>query len=137
MIEAHRRDRRQQRPVDHIGRIEPSAEPGLEQQDVGVRARKGEIGRGGRELEEGDRLALIRRLALVEQGQQRRIADLLARHHDALVEAHEMGRSVKMHRVSRCLQHRPQEGEDRALAVGPGDMEDGRQRALGMAERRE
>ncbi len=53
--------------VDHIGRVEPAAEAGLQQQDVGRRAGEGEEGGAGGDLEEGDGLAAIGPLAFLEQ----------------------------------------------------------------------
>ena len=47
---------------------------------------------------------------------------------------HQMGRDMNMHTVPGGLQDRAQDGNDRALAVGPGDMDDGRQAAFRMAE---
>ena len=43
---------RDQRVLDDVGRIEPAAEPDLEDAGVGRRAREGEEGGGGRDFEE-------------------------------------------------------------------------------------
>jgi hypothetical protein len=61
VVHRDRADQRERRPVDDVGRIEPAAEPGLEQQPVRRDAGKGEEGRGRGDLEEGDRIALVRR----------------------------------------------------------------------------
>ena len=53
---------------------------------------------------------------------------------DALVEAHQMRRGVDVHALAGRLQHRLEEGRRRALAVGAGDVDDGRQAAFGIAE---
>ena len=97
---------------------------------------EGEEGCAGGDLEEGDGLAAIRPLAFLQQGQQRLLADQRPGQPDALVEAHQMGRDIGMHAIARRLQHRPQIGDDRALAVGAGDMDDGRELELRMAEAR-
>ena len=54
---------------------------------------------------------------------------------DALVEAREVRRGVGVHRQARGLEPGAQHGDDRALAVGAGDMDDRRQPALRVAER--
>ena len=53
---------------------------------------------------------------------------------DALVEAHEMRRGVDVHALAGGLQHRLQEGRERALAVGAGDVDHRRQAVLRVAE---
>jgi hypothetical protein len=40
-----------------------------------------------------------------------------------------------VHRQAGGLEHGAEEGDDGALAVGPGDVDDRRQRAFGMSER--
>ncbi len=54
---------------------------------------------------------------------------------NAFVKAHKMGRGVHMHRQAGRLERRPQEGDRRALAVRPPDMDDGRQAQMRIAER--
>ena len=49
---------------------------------------------------------------------------------DALVKAHEVRRGVDVHALAGGLQHRLQEGDRRALAVGARDMDDRRQALL-------
>ena len=134
MVEGDRHLYRHHRLRDDIGRIEPPAEAGLQQQDIGGGAGEFEEGGAGRHLEEGDGLIAIRPLALLEERQQRLLFDQLAGKPDALMEAHQMGRGVDMNAISRRLQHGAQIGDDRALAVGAGDMDDGRQAALRMAQ---
>ena len=53
--------------VDDIGGVEPAAEADLEQKIVGGVSREGEKRGGGGDLEQGDRLAGIGRLAFVKQ----------------------------------------------------------------------
>ena len=58
---------------------------------------------------------------------------------DALVEAHEMRGRIDVHALARRFQHRLEIGRHRALAVGAGDVDDGRQlqvRVAELAERR-
>ena len=137
MIERDRRQHAQLRAVDHVGRIEPAAEADLEQHHVGRRAREGEEGRAVVISKKVIGAAAVGALALLEQRQQRALVDQPAGEADALVEAHEMRRGVDVDAPARGLQHGAQIGDDRALAVGAGDMDDRRQAALRMAERGE
>ena len=57
VIEIDRRDDGDGRPVDDVGRVELAAEAHFQDQRVGLVAREGEQGGGGRDFEEGDRLA--------------------------------------------------------------------------------
>ncbi len=140
VVERDRRDHAGQRVLDHIGRVQPSAQPDLEQEHIRRVARKKHEPGGGRDLEHGDGRAGIGALAF---GQ--RFAELLVRGEasfmpgfaeaKALVEAHEMRRGVDVHGEPRRLQDRAHEGDGGALAVGAGDMDHRRQLALGMTER--
>ena len=126
-----RRQHRQPRLLDHVGRVEPPAEADLQQQDVGRRAGEGEECGSGGDLEEGDRLAAVGPLAFLEERRRASSSSISSpASADALVEAHQMGRGVDMHALARRLQHGAQIGDDRALAVGAGDMDDRRQAAL-------
>ncbi len=51
---------------------------------------------------------------------------------DALMEAHEVRRGVHVHAVSCGLQYGLQVGRDGPLAVGAGDVDDGRQIKCGL-----
>src|SRR5262249_42405169 len=53
---------------------------------------------------------------------------------EALVDADEIGRGVDVHGAARRFQHRAQERDGRALAVGAGDMNHGREPPLRVAE---
>ena len=85
--------------ADDIGRVEPAAEPGFEQHDIGRRAREGEKRGGGRDLEKRDRFAAIGALALVEHREQRVLVDQFAGEPDALVKAHEVRRDIDVHPI--------------------------------------
>src|SRR5581483_527572 len=56
---------------------------------------------------------------------------------DALVEADEMRLGESIDVISRGFETGTQKGDRRSLAVGAGDMNDGRQALFGMAERGE
>ena len=62
------------------------------------------------------------------------VPDELAGNPDPLVEANQMGRGVDMHAIAGGLGHRPQIGDQRALAVGARDMDQWRQLLFGRAE---
>ena len=79
-------------------------------------------------------LGAVDGFAFLQQREQRLFLDQLAGEADALVEAHEMGRDIGMHAIAGRLQHGAQIGDDGALAVGAGDMDDRRQAPFGMAE---
>jgi hypothetical protein len=130
----NRRDRGHAGLRDHVGRIEPAAESGFEQQDVGRLAREAEEGGRGGDLEIGDRGPAVGRLASLEQRGQVGFGDRAAGQADALVKAHQVRRGVDLHALAGCLQHGAQEGERRALAVGAGDVDHRRQLFLGVAE---
>ena len=141
VVDGDRRDRGGKRLVDHIGRIEPAAKSRLQQQQIGRRLGEGEEGRRRGDLEQGDQLAVIGGLGAGEAIDQHLLADrrgaIGTGKHDALVEVDEMRRGVDMHALAQRLGDGADEGEQRALAVGAGDMHHRRQAPLGMAERRE
>ena len=127
--------------VDHIGGVEPAAEPDFEQQDIG-RALREEFQRRRRgRLEKGDRRPAI---GLFDFGE--RFAENIVFHQpaaawrgepDALAEGDEMRRGIDVNADAGGLQDGPHEGDGRALAVGAGDMDDRRQALLRIAERGE
>ena len=125
--------------LDHVGGVEPAAEAHFQQQHVGGIAREQEKRRRGLDLKHGDRLRAVDGLALFERRSEIIIGDqdAAARAADAkaLVEAHEMRRSVDMHAQSRSLQDRAHERDGGALAVGAGDVDHRWQAAFGMVER--
>ena len=57
------------------------------------------------------------------------------REHDALMKIDEMRRGIDVDAIALRFGDGAQEGDERALAVGAGDMEDRRQPLLGRAER--
>ena len=98
---------------------------------------EGQEGRGGGDLEEGDRQPGIRRLAALQAARQPLLGDRRAVDQDALVEGHQMGRDVAVDPAAGRLQHGRQHGQRAALAVGAGDVDHRRQPPLGMAQGRQ
>ncbi len=137
VVERDRGDRGHRRARDHVGRVEPAAEPGLEQHDIGRDAREGEEGRRRGDLEIGDRRALIGPLALLQHVEQRVLVDQPSGQPDPLVKAHEMRRGVDMGAVAGGFGAGAHRRDGRTLAVGAGDMDDRRQMVLRIAERRQ
>ena len=125
-----------QRALDDIGRIEPAAEAHLEDAGVGGRAREGEEGGGGRDLEEarldaaaasstsasklGEQLVLDQRPAMRMRSLKRTRCGLV--------------KAWTVWPAASSAARRKATG--RAFAVGAGDMEDGRQAVLRAAEQR-
>ncbi len=119
---------------EHVGCIEPSAEPDLDDAGIGGGARKGEEGGGGRRLEKARRDILAAVEHLGEQRRERGVGDQAAGNADPLVETHEMRAGIGVDALAVGFEHRAQEGDGRALAVGPRDMEHRRQREVRIAE---
>ncbi len=134
MIVAQLGDGADQRRRDDVGRVEPAAEPDLDDRGIGWGAGESEEGGGGGRLEEAQLHAVGGVERLGEQGGQRLIVDQPPGEADALVEADQMRAGIDMRREARRLDRRAQKGAGRALAVGPGDVEDRRQALLGIAE---
>ena len=138
MIEIDRRDDRDRRTLDDIGRIIASAHADFEDQGIRLGVREGEEGDAGRDLKEGDGLARIDTLAFVEQRGEIGLVDLhrmgMGGETDALVEAHEMRRCIGVYAIACRFEDRAQIGADRPLAVGACNMEGGRQGFLRIAE---
>ena len=130
MVVAELGDAADQRRLDDVGRVEPAAQPDLDDAGVGGRAGEGEKGGGGGRLEEAQLHRAGRFEHLGQDGGQRLILDQPPGEADALVEADEMRAGIDMGLEPRRLQRGAQEGAGRALAVGAGDVEDGRQRPL-------
>ena len=137
MIDGDRGDGRGERPLDHVGGVEPAAQAGLQQREIGRRLGEGLEGKRGGDLEKRDGRFAVRRFAIVDELQEARVVDQAARHADALVEAHEVRRGIDVHPPARGFGDGAQEGQHRALAVGAGDMDHRRQTALGMIQLRE
>ena len=139
VIKGDRRDDAKGRARDHIGGIETSTKPNLQDQSIrrpfGERQKRG---RGG-DLEEGCRLPGIDALNFRQVLHKLSFADgtsltVGTGQFDALMEANEMGRGVDVHALACCLQHRLQVGTHRTLAVRSGDMDHGGQAILRFAE---
>ena len=138
VVDGDRRDRGQQRLVHEIGRVEPSAEARLEQQEIGGRLGEGEKGGGRGDLEQGDQLAAISGLGAGETIDEKILGDrrraMRPGEHDPLMEIDEMRRGIDMHALAERFGDGAGEGEEGALAVGAGDMHDRRKLVLGVAE---
>ena len=78
MIDRHRCNDAGQRPLDHIGGVEPAAEPDFEKQNVGGMAREQQKRRGGLDLEHRDRRVAVLGLAFGQRIGERGIVDELA-----------------------------------------------------------
>ena len=120
---------------DHVGGVEPAAEPHLQQQQVRAMVPEGMERRGRGDLEEGDRRAVVDGLAMGQARAQRLLRDRPAVEPDPFGEADQVRRDVAVHPIARGNQHRFEIGDDAALAVGPGNVDDRRRGALRVAER--
>ncbi len=138
VIERDRSDHGRDRALDDVGRIEPAAKPDFHQQHVGRMPGEQQQPGGRGDLEHRDRRAGVDALAFAE-----RVRELLVGNQHAaartsepkaFVDAHEIGRGVDMHVASPRFQHRAQEGDGRALAVGAADVNDRRQTPLRVTE---
>ena len=129
------------RMLDHIGRVQPAAEAGFEQQKVGGTRREDRKRGGSRDLEKRDRVVSVHALAFGECPSERRIVDQNAAARvtqaNALVKADEARRRIGVYTEPRRFENRAQDRDGRAFAVGARDMNRRRQFALGMAETRE
>ncbi len=134
MIDAEMGDAAYQWARDSIGRVEPPAEPYLD--DAGVRriSGEGEKCSGGRRFEEAwaDAVRIVEHL--FEERREHLVVDELAGDPNPFIEAHEMRTRVDVRGHSGGLCRRSQECTDRAFAVGAGDVNDGRQIVLRITE---
>jgi hypothetical protein len=141
MVDGNGGDGRQKGALDDIRCVEPSAQAGLKEHDVGRMLREGEEGRCGGDLEESDRLAAIGFFGALQDVEKRALADGpgAARRADGdpFVEMPQMRRCEHVHLEPRGLQHRPQEGDDGAFAVRPRHVNDRRHRLVRIAKRRQ
>ena len=141
VIERHRRDHAGERTVDHVGRIQPPTHPDFEEQHIGRVAREQQEPGRGRDLEHGDGRTRVGALAFVERAAELFVRSeasfALAAKAKAFVEAHEMRRGIDVYAQTSSFQNCAHESDGRALAVGTGDMNRGRQLLLGMPERAE
>ena len=106
---------------------------------IGRRLGEGEKGRRRGDLEQRDQLAVIGRFGAGEAIDQQVLGDrrraVRPGEHDALMKMDEMRRGIDMHAFAERLGDGAGEGEERALAVGAGDMQHRGKLLLGMAER--
>ena len=122
------------RDRDDIGRIQPPAQAHLDNAGVGFDAGEGEEGGGGGRLEEAGADAFGGVEHFGEQLRQELVLDELALEAYAFVEADEVGTRIDMGLEPGGLNRGAEESAGRALAVGSGDVEDGREPALRVAE---
>ena len=80
-------EHRQRRMFDQICRVQPSAKARFQQQDIGRVAGKGQECRRRGDLEKGDGVAVIGRIAFLQHGCQFHIRDQFSGQPDPLVEA--------------------------------------------------
>ena len=140
MIDRDRRDCGRKRLLDHIGGVEPAAESGFEQQQVRRRLGEGKEGGSRRDLEQRNELAAICGFGARQAVDEMIFADgramaVSVREHDALVKVDEMRRGIDVDTRSLRFGDSAQEGDERALAVGAGDVDDRRQPLLWRAQR--
>ena len=134
MIDAELGDAACRRIDDHVGRVEPAAQPDLDHARVGGRLGEGQEGGGGGYLEKA-RADPVRHVEHArEQVRERRVGDQPARDADALVEADEVRGCVGVDAVPLRLQCGAKERAGRSLTVGPGDVKHRRQAEVGVAE---
>ena len=118
----------------NIGRIEASAQADFH--DAGIGGDAGEFGEccGDRDFEKAgaEIFACIEHFG--EQFGQPVVIDQRSCEADAFVVPHKVRARSNMDRISLFLEHCAQEGAGRPLAVGSGDMEDGRQAVVRIAE---
>ena len=135
MVDAELGDAADDRRGDDVGRVEPAAEPDLDDAGVGGRAGEGEEGGGGGRLEEAELHPVGGVEHLGEQrGEQSSSISRPARRMRSLKRTR-CGLGIDMGLEPRRLDRGAQEGAGRALAVGAGDMEDRRQRGSGLPSR--
>jgi hypothetical protein len=139
MIERQPCDHAGDRSFDDIGGVKASAEPDFEQKNVGGMPREQQERRRRLDFEYGDRRIAVLGFAFAQRRGEFIIADQAAaawlREAVTLVEPHQIGRGVNVHALFRGFEDRARKRDGRALAVGPGHMDQRRQTALGMAER--
>ena len=135
------RDDRDLVGADHVGRVAPAAEAGLEHDDVAALLGKVQESQRGRKLKLADGFALGQRQAfarnrhaLGEAGQVG-VRDHRAVHPDALVKLHKVRRGIQPHPVARSLQYGRGHARGRALAVCAREV-DKVQPVLRVAQRR-
>src|SRR5581483_5970386 len=120
--------------LDHVGRVESAAEADFEDAGVRRRAREGEQGDRGRDLEEARFDSGTRVEHLGQKFRQRLIVDQAARDPDPLIEADEVRAGEGVYRTAARFERRAEKSDGRALSVRSGDMEDWREPVLWSAK---
>jgi hypothetical protein len=122
VVQAEAGDSAHQRPFDHVGRVEPTAQSDFDDAGVGGGASKGEEGHRSGHLEEArfDFIARVEHFG--EQSGEEIILDQLAGEADAFVEPHQVRAGENMTGEARRLDCGAEEGAGRAFAVGAGDV---------------
>ena len=132
---------RRDRPVDDVGGVEPSAETGFQQHDIGLVLREQTKRRRGLHLENRDRLAGIDLFAVLQHPAQLGIisqaATALFADAEAFVDPHQVWRGIDVDAQACCFERRAQIGDRRAFAVGARDMDHRRQLGFRMIEPRQ
>ncbi len=123
MIDGNRGDDGDGRVFDDIGGIQPAAEPGLDQGEIGRFAGKGKKRRRRGNFEKCDGRGTVGGLAIDQQLGEMIIADRASGGLDAFIETYQVGRGVDMGLEPSFLGHGLHEGDGRALAIGAGDMD--------------
>ena len=111
-----------QRPLDHVGGVQPASEPDFKQQHIGRMMRKQQKRRRSLHLKHGDRRAVIFGFALAQRIDQIRVIDEIAADAKALMRAHEMWRRINVNALACRFQNGARERDRRTLAVGAGDV---------------
>ena len=119
------------RTVDHIGRVEPTAQPNLEKARIGRRPGERQDRRGRRDLEETglDVFACVEDFG--EQPSEFFIINQSAGDANTLVEADEVRAGEGVNGIAAGFERCTQEGDGRAFAVGSRNVEHRRQLVLG------
>jgi hypothetical protein len=118
---------------DDVGGVQGSAQAHLDDRQIGRGLGHGDEGRR-RGAFEHRRLDAAHGLDPVEDGVELRVLDQLSGQPDPLIETDQMGRGIGVDPEAGRLGHGADEGDGRALAVGAGDMDDGGQAKLRIAE---
>ena len=118
--------------------FEPATKADLEQHHIGFMLREQTKRGGGLDFENGDGIAGVDALALLQRRAQFVIADECATagvaDPETFVEPHQKRRGQRVDAKAGSFQDRAQIRDGRTLAIGAGDMDHRRQFAFGMAE---
>ena len=117
-----------------IRRIQPSAQPHFQHQQISRHTAEQHKGRRRGYLKHRDRRARIHRFHFFQRRGQRLIRHVVSRQPDAFVKMHQMGRGIDMHALPRRFADGAQKSAGRTLAIRPRHMNDRRQAPFRMAE---